>query len=210
MRGGREQAPGQRANGAKAKGRQNGKARPAGRRLGGWDVKELRERLYAYLETKRRLTWPFFAALGRWYLLAAGMGLLCGGVGAAFSHAISAATALRAAAPWLVFLLPLAGLAIGGTNLILEGARAEGQPPLRLAALIFAGTVLTHLCGGSSGREGAALQMGGCMGSWLARRMHLTTENRVMLLLCGMSGLFSALFGTPVAAAVFSIEVSRK
>lgn len=183
-------------------------------------MKELRERLYAYLETKRRLTWPFFAALGRWYLLAAGMGLLCGGVGAAFSHAISAATALRAAAPWLVFLLPLAGLAIAGlyhlgnmdndrgTNLILEGARAEGQPPLRLAALIFAGTVLTHLCGGSSGREGAALQMGGCMGSWLARRMHLTTENRVMLLLCGMSGLFSALFGTPVAAAVFSIEVA--
>lgn len=180
----------------------------------------MKERLYTYLETKRRLVVPYFAALAEWYLLAAGMGLLCGGVGAAFSHAIAAVTALRARWPWLVFLLPAAGLAIAGlyhlgrmdndrgTNLILEGARAESQPPLRLAALIFAGTVLTHLCGGSSGREGAALQIGGCMGSWLARRMRLTTENRVMLLLCGMSGLFSALFGTPVAAAVFSIEVA--
>lgn len=180
----------------------------------------MKERLYAYIETKRRLTAPYFAALGRWYLLAAGMGVLCGLVGAAFGHAVAAATALRARWPWLLFLLPAAGLAIAGlyhlgrmdndrgTNLILESARAESQPPLRLAALIFVGTVLTHLCGGSSGREGAALQIGGCMGSWLARRMHLATENRVMLLLCGMSGLFGALFGTPVAAAVFSIEVA--
>lgn len=180
----------------------------------------MKERLYAYIETKRRLTAPYFAALGRWYLLAAGMGVLCGLVGAAFGHAVAAATALRARWPWLLFLLPAVGLAIAGlyhlgrmdndrgTNLILESARAESQPPLRLAALIFVGTVLTHLCGGSSGREGAALQIGGCMGSWLARRMHLATENRVMLLLCGMSGLFGALFGTPVAAAVFSIEVA--
>lgn len=174
----------------------------------------------AYLHSHWQRSLPYLAALGKWGLLAAVMGLLAGGAGAAFAHAVSWATALRASAPWLIFLLPVAGLAIAGlyhlgrmdndrgTNLILEGARAEGRPPLRLAALIFAGTVLTHLCGGSSGREGAALQIGGSLGSAVAERLHMGREGHTMLLLCGMSGLFSALFGTPVTAMVFSLEVA--
>lgn len=179
----------------------------------------MKEQLRAFWDGRRREIGPYFAALGRWYLLAAAVGLLCGGVGAAFALSIEKVTALRAQWPWLLYLLPLAGLGIAllyhlggldndrGTNFMLEGARAETRPPLRLGALIFAGTVLTHLCGGSSGREGAALQIGGCIGLAIGRRLHLAQESRVMLLVCGMSGLFSALFGTPVAAAVFSIEV---
>lgn len=179
----------------------------------------MRERISAFLAARQERIGPYFAALGRWYLLAAAVGLLCGGVGAGFARSIEKAAALRGQHPWLLYLLPLAGLGIAllyhlggldndrGANLMLEGARAETRPPLRLGALIFAGTVLTHLCGGSSGREGAALQIGGCIGLAIGRRLRLSQESRVMLLVCGMSGLFSALFGTPVAAAVFSIEV---
>lgn len=131
------------------------------------------------------------------------------------------ATALRTAHPWLLAGLPLAGLAIvglyalagyreshPGTNLVLECGRSGEPEPLRLAPLIFLSTALTHLCGGSSGREGAALQLGGSMGSALGRALHLNREDEKTMILTGMSAVFSALFGTPLAAAVFCIEVA--
>ena len=91
---------------------------------------------------------------------------------------------------------------------MLECGRSGEPEPLRLAPLIFLSTALTHLCGGSSGREGAALQLGGSMGSALGRALHLNREDEKTMILTGMSAVFSALFGTPLAAAVFCIEVA--
>ena len=134
---------------------------------------------------------PYGTGLVKWCALGVAMGLLGGAVGSAFHHCVDEATALRTAHPWLLAGLPLAGLAIvglyalagyreshPGTNLVLEGARSGEPEPLRLAPLIFAGTALTHLCGGSSGREGAALQLGGSMGSALGKALHLTGRTK--------------------------------
>lgn len=164
---------------------------------------------------------PYGTGLVKWCALGVAMGLLGGAVGSAFHHCVDEATALRTAHPWLLAGLPLAGLAIvglyalagyreshPGTNLVLEGARSGEPEPLRLAPLIFLSTALTHLCGGSSGREGAALQLGGSMGSALGRALHLNREDEKTMILTGMSAVFSALFGTPLAAAVFCIEVT--
>ncbi len=155
----------------------------------------------------------------KWSALALVAGSLCGLTGVAFHHAVDFATELRGGHPWLLFCLPAAGLLIvwlyqkagmgadKGTNMILDSVHQGEKPPLRLAALIFVSTVLTHLCGGSSGREGAALQIGGSLGNAIASRLHLTEKGHTMLIMCGMSGLFSALFGTPLTATIFSIEV---
>ena len=164
---------------------------------------------------------PYGTGLIKWCALGVAMGLLGGAVGSAFHHCVDEATALRTAHPWLLAGLPLAGLAIvglyalagyreshPGTNLVLECGRSGEPEPLRLAPLIFLSTALTHLCGGSSGREGAALQLGGSMGSALGRALHLNREDEKTMILTGMSAVFSALFGTPLAAAVFCIEVA--
>ena len=161
----------------------------------------------------------YLAVFFKWAVVAAACGAVCGAVGAAFYHAVALATSLRTAHPWLLFLLPAAGLAIvglyhlagvlkdEGTNLILASIHTDRKPPLRMAALIFTGTALTHLCGGSSGREGAALQIGGSMGGWLGEKMRLDRNSQRVMVLAGMSAVFAALFGTPLTAAVFSMEV---
>ena len=107
----------------------------------------------------------------RWLVLALPIGLLCGGIGTAFHLAVEAVTELRGAHGWLLWLLPAAGLAIValykgtkcegvGTNNVIRAVQSgEAVSPLLVPAIFF-GTVLTHLCGGSAGREGAALQMG--------------------------------------------------
>ncbi len=162
---------------------------------------------------------PYLRAFLKSAFLAGSAGLVCGGVGTLFHFAVDYATEARMTHPWLLFLLPGAGVLIAwvyklagmehdrGTNLILDSVRTEERPPLRLGVLIFISTVLTHLCGGSSGREGAALQIGGSLGSAMGRLLHLNPKDCRILILCGMSGLFSALFGTPVTAAMFSMEV---
>ena len=164
----------------------------------------------------------YLAAMTKWWLLAVGAGLVCGGVGAAFYHCIRVATGLREAHPWLLYLLPLAGLAImalysaagyrqdhPGTNLVLNGLRRGDRVPLRMMPLIFVSTVLTHLCGGSAGREGAALQIGGSLGGRLAVWLGLGPMNQRTLAACGMSAVFSALFGTPLTATLFVLEVAE-
>ena len=94
-----------------------------------------------------------------------------------------------------------------GTNLVLSAVRSEERVPFRMAPLIFASTVLTHLFGGSAGREGAALQLGGSLAQTLGRFLHLDEKDMHIITMCGMSACFSALFGTPLAATVFSMEV---
>ena len=171
------------------------------------------------LNSRIRAVWPSVRALGRWLVLAGLTGLACGLAGAAFSWCVAQVTALRGDFPWLLFGMPLAGLVIvfcyritgmehdTGTNQIIASVRGGARPPLRLAPLIFLASVLTHLTGGSAGREGAALQIGGSLAAGIGRLLRVDEKNTNTIIQCGMAGLFSALFGTPVAAVVFSIEV---
>ena len=166
-----------------------------------------------------RAALPSVRALFQWLGLAALTGLACGLAGAAFAWCVAQATALRAAQPWLLFCMPLAGLLIAacyrgahmendsGTNQIIASVRGQVRPPVRLAPLIFLGSVLTHLTGGSAGREGAALQIGGSISAGFGRLLRLKEENINTIIQCGMAGLFSALFGTPLTATVFALEV---
>lgn len=165
-----------------------------------------RVRQYAFSFVK----WIFFAAI---------TGVLGGLVGTAFRYSIDYVTDLRTENPWLCYLLPLGGLLIallyrvtklsgqGDTNLILNSVRTDGKLPILLAPVIFVSTVITHLFGGSAGREGAALQLGGTLGSFIGRIFRFSEKDMHMAVMCGMSGLFSALFGTPLTAAIFAMEV---
>ncbi len=153
-----------------------------------------------------------------WLVLAAAVGLVCGGVGTAFHLSVESVTELRGEHGWILWLLPLAGLVIValykgtrcegmGTNNVIRAVQSgEAVNPLLVPA-IFLGTVLTHLCGGSAGREGAALQMGGSIGYNVGRLFHLSDHDRRTATVCGMAAFFSALFGTPLAATLFAMMV---
>lgn len=155
----------------------------------------------------------------RGLLIAILVGLVAGVVSSAFYHAFSWATGLRTAHPWLLWLLPAGGIVIvllyrvcrmerdQGTNLVLTTVRGNTSLPLRTAPLIFVSTIITHLVGGSSGREGAILQIGGSISASIGRLLHLDERGCRIITMCGMSAAFSALFGTPLTAAVFAMEV---
>lgn len=155
----------------------------------------------------------------KWVMLATAVGSVVGVMGVVFHFAVEIATHQRMEHPWLLLLLPLGGVAIAllyqktgmekdmGTNTILEAVRGEQPLRLRTAPLIFISTVLTHLLGGSSGREGAALQIGGSLGSKMADWLSLDDREHQMMIMCGMSTCFSALFGTPLTATIFAVEV---
>ena len=165
-------------------------------------------------------TWKYARNLCKFVLLGLLAGVVCGGVGTAFYHAVALATRLRKAHPWLLYLLPAAGLLTAylyallkmekdpGTDAVLRATKEHESVPARLAALIFSGTFLTHLCGGSAGREGAALQIGGGLGTAISRLLKLSDGETRLVTMCGMSAVFAAVFGTPLTAAVFSIEVA--
>ena len=170
---------------------------------------------------KQRLikTGKYYLYFLRWIVIAFILGTLGGAIGSVFHHYIDEVTVLRGEYGWLLYLLPFAGLIIvftyhraglkkdPGTNLVLSSTQTEDRVPLRMLPLIFVSTILTHLTGGSAGREGAALQVGGSLGSFLGRGLKFNSEDIRITILCGMSAVFSAMFGTPIAAAVFSIEV---
>ncbi len=145
---------------------------------------------------------------------------LCGGLlGALFHLSLDVSTRARQSFRPLLFALPLAGLLIvglyrllrvpfsTGTHQVLSAVRGEKPIAPALAPAIFGGAVLTHLCGGSAGREGAALQLGGSLGSALSRLFRLPSAWGSLAATAGMSAVFSALFGTPFAAAFFCAEV---
>lgn len=157
-------------------------------------------------------------ALGKWLALAAVTGTVCGLLGSAFHIAVEAVTELRAQRPWLLYGLPLAGLGIvalykllktegQGTNDIFNEVHQGGSISILLVPSIFIGTVLTHLCGGSAGREGAALQMGGALGYRAGKLFGFDEQDLRIATTAGMAAFFTALFGTPLTAAVFSIAV---
>ena len=155
----------------------------------------------------------------KWVLYACNIGLIVGAVAVAFHYGIDWAAQFRAHQPWVILFLPLGGVVIvqlyrwsgmerdRGTNLVLTAVREAEPIRLRTAPLIFLSTILTHLVGGSAGREGAALQLGGSIGAWVGRKIHLDEKDRRIMVMCGMSAAFSALFGTPLTAMLFSMEV---
>ncbi len=149
------------------------------------------------------------------------VGFVVGGVTTAFGHLLLAVTRFREARPEVLWLLPFSGLLIvflyhitdtrtpRGTNLVIEAVRSEDRIPAKMAPLIFASTVVTHLFGGSSGREGAALQLGGSLGHMVGDIFKTRESKKHILVMCGMSAAFSALFGTPVAAVIFALELAN-
>lgn len=156
----------------------------------------------------------------RWIVLAIITGFVVGGVGILFVKGLGLANNFRGAHPEIILGLPLAGLALvflykisnyendKGTNLVISTLHAESQIPFRMAPLIFVATITTHLFGGSAGREGAALQLGGSIGNQLGRWFRLDEDDTRLIVMCGMSAAFSAIFGTPLAAVIFAMEVA--
>lgn len=156
----------------------------------------------------------------KWILFGILCGAIVGTIASIFAIAIRTGTQFRAAHPFILAGLPIAGLVIvfayhklgfaddGGTNTVLEAIREGEHVPIQMAPLIFIGTVLTHMFGGSAGREGAALQIGGSIGNGIGRFLRFQKSDNKRTIMCGMSAAFSALFGTPLAAAILPIEIS--
>ena len=147
------------------------------------------------------------------------VGVLCGAVGAAFAGSISFVTALRAQYQWLVYLLPVGGIATVAitkltktetvsTDRSLESARGEAETPVILVPVIFVASVITHLLGGSAGKEGAALQLGTGVAQAVSKITRTNAKNSSVLAICGMAATFTAVFGTPIGACIFALEVA--
>ena len=159
------------------------------------------------------LVWSFF----KWILIALLTGSIGGIIGSIFNLAVRYATGFREMNPWLIWLLPAGGALIAlmysvskmeheNTDSIIDSIREGTRAPILLTPCIFIATLITHFCGGSAGREGAALQIGGSIGANVASLLHLDDKDLRLATLCGMSAVFSALFGTPVTAALFALE----
>ena len=160
-------------------------------------------------------------ALIQWLVLSIFVGNVVGFIGVFFHIALEYVQQLRFAHPWLLYCLPLAGFIIvalyrytgmendTGTETVIASVRNGELVRLRQAPLIFISTILTHLTGGSAGREGAALQLGGSISGWFGRIFKLDARDQRVITMCGMSTGFSALFGTPLSAAIFAMEVEN-
>lgn len=152
-------------------------------------------------------------------MAAALVGVASGGSSFLFLWLLDAATSMRTEHEALVYALPFAGFAMGwfyeqhgeaikaGTNLLITRAIEGGSyVPLRMAPMVLGGTVLTHLFGGSAGREGTAVQIGGALADWIAHRFGVDPNMRKQLLISGIAGGFGSVFGTPFAGALFAVE----
>ena len=151
-------------------------------------------------------------------LLGALIGLLGGLVSAAFSHLLSLVTGVREGSPWLILLLPVGGIATvalykifgmqeyGGANKIIQCLKEKSEIKPVAAPLIFISTAVTHLFGGSAGKEGAAIQLGGAVASAFSKVLRLKDDERTVFVMSGMSAVFAGVFGTPLTAAIFVLE----
>ncbi|MCL6604819.1 MAG: voltage-gated chloride channel family protein [Paenibacillus sp.] len=169
---------------------------------------------------KFKLSWALVRTLLKWILLGSGVGVLTGTASALFLVSLEHVTDLRIEHPWLLYLLPAGGALVSylylklgrnsgkGNNLILEQINDGDEAiPLRMAPLVLFGTLITHLFGGSAGREGTAVQMGGSLAEAFGKLLRVNAVDRRILLICGISGGFGSIFGTPLAGTVFGVEV---
>ena len=171
-----------------------------------------------HLKSKIHETRVFTGTFFKWIGVSLLIGLFGGLIGSVFYKSIAAVTALRTTHPWLIWLLPAGGVLIvalyhfthtvgESTNDIIDSIHLGSKVDILLLPVIFLSTVITHLLGGSAGREGAALQIGGSLGYSFGRLVRLDEKEERIAVLSGMSAVFSALFGTPVTATVFALEV---
>lgn len=159
-------------------------------------------------------------ALALWLVLGSLVGVLCGAASASFLWLLDRATSFREGHTSIVYALPLAGLVLGafyqrfgsstlaGNDLVIETLHHAGpRLPVRMVPMVLLGTVWTHLFGGSAGREGTAVQMGASLSDCVAHRLQLSADLRRQLLTSGIAGGFGSVFGTPIAGAVFGLEL---
>ena len=156
----------------------------------------------------------------KWIVICSIIGALIGSASAFFLVSLSWATDWREAHKWIILFLPLAGLVIGlsyhylgnsvvkGNNLIIDEFHKPNRIiPFKMAPLVLIGTIITHFFGGSAGREGTAIQMGGAIADQFSRFFKLKSEERKIILIIGISAGFASVFGTPLAGAIFALEV---
>lgn len=155
----------------------------------------------------------------KWTCISCFIGLLVGAVGMIFGYGVQFVTSIWMRHSWTLYLLPVCGVIIvwmyktfheeknKGTNMVLEAISSDRNITFATAPLIFISTLLTHVAAGSSGREGAALQLGGSLGNQIGRLLDLDEKDKKIAVMCGMSACFAALFGTPLTAGIFSMEV---
>ena len=149
--------------------------------------------------------------LGRWLLLAGVCGVVLGFVAGLFGRCITIVTGFRQTHEWMLYLLPLAGLVIvamyrfdpykSDTNRVLEGIQSGKYVPLRMSPLIIASTILTHACGGSAGREGAALQLGGSLGGTIGKWLKLDEYDQKAMIIISITAV-SRFMKAPAASTI--------
>ena len=155
----------------------------------------------------------------RWTAISIVMGTVCGLIGTAFGYGVIYAQRLFKTHSFMLYLMPVAGVLIvllhqmfhelgnRGTNLILESISSDERIPMATLPCIFISTILSQAVGASAGKEGAALQIGGCIGNYFGDVFHMDERDKKVMIMSGMSGCFGAIFGTPLAAAMFGLEV---
>ena len=164
--------------------------------------------------------YSIFKHLLKWTLISLPVSLFAGSSVALFLWMLEKATHIRWQHPWLLYFLPLSGIVIylayyfggkkaeAGNNLIVDEIhKPGGGVPFRMAPLVLITTVVTHLFGGSAGREGTAVQIGGSIASWIGKKIRLNKADTKILLMTGVAAGFGAVFGTPLTGAIFALEV---
>jgi H+/Cl- antiporter ClcA len=161
-----------------------------------------------------------FTYLSKWMIISLLVSAFIGTGAALFLTGLTWATDTRELNTWLIYLLPIAGLIIGyfyhqygasvvgGNNLLIDEVKTPKKKiPFKMAPMVVLGTIITHLFGGSAGREGTAVQMGGAISDQFEGKFGLKEEDRKILIALGVSGGFAAVFGTPLAGFIFAFEI---